>query len=130
VPDRAEAVFDGRLAPPHDAGQALAALQRLLPSARLEIRSERLRPVETAAGHPLVRAALAAAGKGEAIGSPTMSDMALLQGVPAVKCGPGQSVRSHTADEYVLRSELEAGCAFYRALAPLALQALAAATAS
>jgi acetylornithine deacetylase len=127
VPDRAEALFDCRLAPPADARQALALLERLLPSAQVTIRSERLKPVETAADHPLVRAALAAAGRDEAVGSSTMSDMALLQGVPAIKCGPGQSARSHTPDEYVLRSELEAGCVFYLSLVPLALEALAAA---
>lgn len=130
VPDRAEALFDCRLAPPHEAQEVRELLQRLLPSARVEVRSARLRPVETAAEHPLVRAALRAAGKAAAIGSSTMSDMALLPGVPAVKCGPGVSARSHTSDEYVLLTELEAGCAFYRALAPLALEALAAAPAA
>ncbi len=130
VPDRAEALFDCRLAPPHDALEARELLQRLMPSARVEIRSARLRPVETAAEHPLVRAALRAAGRTSAVGSATMSDMALLPGVPAVKCGPGVSARSHTSDEFVLLTELEAGCAFYRALAPLALEALAAAPAA
>jgi len=43
-----------------------------------------------------------------------------------VKCGPGDSRRSHTPDEYLLLDELEAGAAFYAALAPLALEALAA----
>jgi len=129
VPDRAEALFDCRLAPPHDADEALALLQRRLPTARVEVRSSRLRPVETSAEHPLVRSALRAAGRQTAIGSATMSDMALLAGVPAVKCGPGETARSHTPDEYVLRSELVAGCAFYLALAPQALEALASAPA-
>jgi acetylornithine deacetylase len=130
VPDRAEALFDCRLAPPHDADQARELLRRELPSALVEVRSSRLRPVETAADHPLVLAALGAAGRAVAIGSATMSDMALLAGVPAVKCGPGQTSRSHTPDEYVLRSELLAGCAFYLELAPRALEALASAPAA
>ena len=62
-------------------------------------------------------AALAASANTAAIGSSTMSDMALLQGVPAVKCGPGESARSHTPDEFITEPELRAGCDFYRALA-------------
>ena len=80
------------------------------------MRSERLRAVETPAEHRLVRAALAAAGQPQAVGSNTLSDMALLSGVPAIKCGPGESARSHRPDEYVRVDELEAGAAFYRDL--------------
>jgi acetylornithine deacetylase len=126
VPDRAEALFDARLAPPHDAAEVAALLRERLPGADVRVRSARLLPVETAEGHPLVRAALAAAGRARAVGSSTMSDMALLAGTPAVKCGPGLSVRSHTPDEFVTRPELEAGAAFYRRFAPAALEALAA----
>ena len=125
VPDRAEALFDCRLAPPNSAREAQALLQARLPSARVEIRSARLAAVETQDEHPLVQAALAAAGKPRAIGSATMSDMALLAGAPAVKCGPGETVRSHTPDEFVLRSEVEAGRDFYLSFAPAALAALA-----
>ena len=124
VPDRAEAVFDARLAPPHTAQDAAAAVAALLPTASVEVRSDRLKPVETAGDHPLVRAGLAAAGRAAAIGSQTLSDMALLGGVPAIKCGPGQTARSHTPDEYVLRSEVEAGAEFYLRFATLALEAL------
>lgn len=124
IPDHAEALFDGRLAPPHDAHEAVAELQSRMPRAHVSIKSERLRPVETAADHALVQVALRCTGKTEAVGSATLSDMALLSGVPAIKCGPGQTIRSHTPDEFVLRSELEAGCAFYRALVPAALAAL------
>jgi acetylornithine deacetylase len=130
VPDRAEALFDARLAPPHDGEAARAAVAARLPSARVSIHSERLKPVETAAEHPFVREACMAAGAVEAVGSSTLSDMALLRGIPAVKCGPGQTARSHTPDEFVLLSELEAGHAFYRAFAPRALSCLAAVAAA
>lgn len=126
VPDHAEAIFDARLAPPHDATHAVEALAARFPTARIEIRSDRLKPSETPADHPLVGAALRAAGRSHAIGSPTMSDMALLTGIAAVKVGPGDTSRSHTPDEYVRVEELEAGFRFYSALAPLALEALAA----
>ena len=124
VPDRAEALFDARLTPLHGAEDALAALAARMPRAVLGVKSARLKPCETAAGHPFVLAALRAAGRESAIGSVTMSDMALLQGVPAVKCGPGETARSHTPDEYVLSSELDAGVGFYTRFAPLALDAL------
>ncbi len=124
VPDLAEAVFDARLAAPHDADGCVARLAEHLPSAELSVRSRRLGPVETPADHPLVRAALAAAGRAEAVGSSTLSDMALLPGVPAVKCGPGRTERSHTPNEYVTRDELAAGAAFYAAVVPAALSAV------
>jgi acetylornithine deacetylase len=124
VPDRAQATFDARLAAPHDARSVRALLAARLPTAEVAIRSERLAAVETEAAHPLVRCALACAGRARAIGSSTLSDMALLRGIPAVKCGPGESVRSHTPDEHVLAREVEAGAAFYAALVPRALGAL------
>ena len=125
VPDHAEALFDCRLAPPHDGESARGAVAARLPGASVSIKSERLMPIETAADHPFVLEACRAAGVERAVGSSTLSDMALLRGVPSVKCGPGQTARSHTPDEYVLLNELEAGLAFYRALAPRALTALA-----
>jgi acetylornithine deacetylase len=121
VPDRAEALFDARLSPLHSGDDARALLQQRLPTAELTVKSQRLRPFETAPSHPLVRAALATLGRESAIGSSTLSDMALLQGVPAIKCGPGETARSHTPDEFVLRSELEAGVDFYTRFAPVAL---------
>jgi len=124
VPDLAEAVFDCRLNPPHDAAACRRALEDQLPNAQVSVKSERLAPVETPERHPLVQAALRCAGKRRAIGSSTLSDMALLPGVPAVKCGPGASERSHTRNEFVLRSELEAGARFYARLVPMALAAL------
>jgi len=124
VPDRAELVLDCRLAPPHSAADARRVVAEHLPAAEVTIASERLKPFETAEDHPLVRAALECAGRTRAIGSTTLSDMALLSGVPAVKCGPGDTARSHTSDEYVLASELEAGAGFYARFVPAALAAL------
>lgn len=48
----------------------------------------------------------------EPFGSSTLSDMALIP-FPALKMGPGKSSRSHTAGEYILKSELEHGVAAY-----------------
>jgi acetylornithine deacetylase len=41
-------------------------------------------------------------------GSPTTSDKALMT-FPALKIGPGDSARSHTANEYILLDEIASG---------------------
>lgn len=48
-------------------------------------------------------------------GSPTLSDQALIP-YPTIKIGPGDSARSHTADEYILLSEIREGIEGYIAL--------------
>lgn len=45
-------------------------------------------------------------------GSPTTSDQAVIP-YPSIKIGPGDSARSHTADEFILISELEEGFRIY-----------------
>jgi acetylornithine deacetylase len=52
-----------------------------------------------------------ALGKG-CFGSATLSDKALMP-FPALKMGPGDSARSHTADEFIYLSEIEDGIATY-----------------
>lgn len=60
--------------------------------------------------HPLVQAALA---QGRTpFGSPTLSDQALMPW-PSMKMGPGDSRRSHTANEYILVSELREAIEMY-----------------
>jgi acetylornithine deacetylase len=44
--------------------------------------------------------------------SPTTSDIALLR-LPALKMGPGDSARSHSADEFVYLSEVEEAIGIY-----------------
>ncbi|MGN1232208.1 MAG: M20/M25/M40 family metallo-hydrolase [Candidatus Cryptobacteroides sp.] len=53
--------------------------------------------------HPVVRRAESIGT--ELFGSPTTSNQTLLD-FPSVKIGPGDSARSHTADEYILKSEI------------------------
>jgi acetylornithine deacetylase len=45
-----------------------------------------------------------------------MSDLVFFDGLPAIKCGPGRTERSHTPDEFVLASEVRDGARFYGAL--------------
>lgn len=72
--------------------------------------SFRLQPSHIDPAHPLAARAVALCGP--AYGSPTLSDQALLS-CPSLKLGPGQSARSHTADEYIEISELEQALELY-----------------
>lgn len=73
-------------------------------------RSTRLSPSAIALDHPLVVAAVAL-GR-ETFISPTTSDQALLS-IPSMKMGVGDSARSHSADEYILLSEIREGIELY-----------------
>ena len=73
-------------------------------------RSTRLRSSAIAMDHPLVKAGLSL-GR-EYYGSPTSSDKALMP-FPALKMGPGDSARSHTADEYIYVDEIKEGIDLY-----------------
>lgn len=73
-------------------------------------RSTRLRSSAIALDHPLVKAGLKI-GRNY-YGSPTTSDKALMH-FPALKIGPGDSARSHTADEYIYIDEIEEGIELY-----------------
>jgi acetylornithine deacetylase len=73
-------------------------------------RSIRLRPSSIPKEHPIVQAGISMGRN--TYGSPTTSDQALLD-CPSLKMGPGDSARSHTADEYVYLSEVEEGIQLY-----------------
>ena len=45
-------------------------------------------------------------------GSPTLSDQAVLY-CPSLKLGPGDSIRSHSADEFIYLQEIEEGIKIY-----------------
>lgn len=115
IPDRCKLVVDIRTTPAISPDEIIALVKKTV-EGEVTIRSNRLGSVETDASHPIVRAALAANPSGRAYGSPTLSDWVFLKGIPTVKAGPGDSKRSHTPDEYLEVSELEAGVLFYEKL--------------
>ncbi|MGB5005987.1 MAG: peptidase dimerization domain-containing protein, partial [Ferruginibacter sp.] len=78
--------------------------------AEVKPRSMRLRSSKIDKAHPLVLAGINL-GK-QTYGSPTTSDASLIP-VPVLKCGPGDSARSHTADEFIYLSEIEDGINTY-----------------
>ncbi|MBD0332368.1 MAG: M20 family metallo-hydrolase [Chitinophagaceae bacterium] len=77
---------------------------------RVTPRSLRLRPTFVSLDHPLVKAGLAV-GRNY-FGSPTTSDKALMS-FPALKMGPGDSSRSHIADEFIFIDEIMEGIEIY-----------------
>ncbi|WP_026897239.1 M20 family metallo-hydrolase [Daejeonella oryzae] len=73
-------------------------------------RSLRLKPSFIDTGHPIVQAGISLGRK--TYGSPTTSDQALLD-IPSLKMGPGDSARSHMADEYIFINEITEGIGIY-----------------
>lgn len=73
-------------------------------------RSFRLNSSHISAEHPFVKRAVKLGRV--PFGSPTLSDQALMK-FPSVKIGPGKSSRSHTADEYIMVSEIEEAIRLY-----------------
>jgi acetylornithine deacetylase len=73
-------------------------------------RSTRLKSTNISLEHPLVKAGHIL-GRSH-YGSPTTSDKALMP-FPALKMGPGDSARSHTADEFIYLDEIKQGIELY-----------------
>lgn len=73
-------------------------------------RSMRIKSSVIAPGHPLVKAGQSLGRT--CYGSPTTSDKALMP-FPALKMGPGDSARSHTADEFIFVNEIKQGIDLY-----------------
>lgn len=105
VPDRCHFVIDLRVNEQYKNEEAVALLQDQMRHSQLTARSLRLQSSSIAADHPLVLAGLRATG-GQCYGSPTLSDQALMP-FPTLKLGPGDSARSHTANEWVGIAEIE-----------------------
>ena len=117
VPAECRFVVDIRTTDAYTNEETVEIVRRYMRSEAVP-RSTRIRASAVASEHPLVAAA-AALGIDRFV-SPTTSDMALMS-FASLKMGAGDSARSHTADEYVLRSEVEQGVEGYiRYIAELA----------
>lgn len=109
VPDLCHLVVDVRTTDVMSNQQVLDLIQNSL-KCEVVARSTRLNPSSIPINHPIVKA-------GETLGmtkygSPTLSDQALMP-FPTLKLGPGDSARSHTADEYIYLREIEEGIELY-----------------
>lgn len=109
VPGSCSFTLDVRVTECYTHEEIIAMLSQQLRS-RIRPRSLRLRSSFISPHHPLVQAGMGLGSK--CYGSPTLSDKALMP-FPALKCGPGDSARSHTANEYIGVDEFHNGIRFY-----------------
>ncbi|MBS1524061.1 MAG: M20 family metallo-hydrolase [Bacteroidetes bacterium] len=79
-------------------------------SSDVKPRSIRLKPSKIEKDHPIVQAGIALGRT--TYGSPTTSDQSLLD-IQSLKVGPGDSARSHTADEFIYLDEIREGIDLY-----------------
>ena len=112
VPADCRFTIDVRINELYTLEEVLHLLQQQVQS-RLQARSLRLRATSIAHHHPLVKAGIRYGA--QPYGSPTTSDKALMP-FPALKIGPGDSARSHVADEYIFIDDLKKGMDGYHAL--------------
>ncbi len=109
VPSTCKMVVDVRVNELYSFEEILATINQHV-GATVTPRSLRMRSTGIALEHPIIKAGLAL-GKGY-YGSVTTSDKALMK-FPTLKMGPGDSARSHTADEYIFIKEIEDGIVTY-----------------
>ncbi len=109
VPAECKFVVDVRVNELYSLEDVLQTIRQNVKS-EVNARSTRLRSSMIALDHVLVKSGLSM-GK-TCYGSPTTSDKALMP-FPALKIGPGDSARSHTADEFVYIEEVYRGIADY-----------------
>jgi len=109
VPDVCHFVCDVRTNEHYPNKKAAKIIKELIDS-EVKPRSFRLNSSGVSIYHPFVQKAKEKNIK--IYGSPTTSDQAIIA-FPSVKMGPGDSARSHTADEYILQSEIFAGIDLY-----------------
>ena len=103
VPDLLHFVIDVRPTELYRNEDILDFLQSQMKHCQLEARSFRLRSSSISLDHPLVQACLQKGLK--PFGSPTLSDQALMPWA-SLKIGPGDSARSHSANEYIGLDEI------------------------
>ena len=103
VPDTLHFVIDVRPNEFYDNESLYAFLCSQMKKCELKARSFRLHSSSIALQHPLVARCLSMGM--QPFGSPTLSDQALMP-FPSLKLGPGQSSRSHSADEFICFEEI------------------------
>jgi len=110
VPAEVDLVIDVRVNDRYTNAEIAKILKKKSPCTTMEARSLRLNSSSIPITHPLVEAGIEL-GR-ETYGSPTLSDQACLS-CPSLKLGPGDSTRSHTADEFIYIDEIEEGIKIY-----------------
>jgi acetylornithine deacetylase len=109
VPDECSFVVDVRATDAYSLEETLEIIKQNVKS-EVTPRSIRLSPSGISLDHPIVKKGIALGMK--PYGSPTLSDQALMP-FTSIKIGPGDSARSHTADEYIFVEEIYGGIEGY-----------------
>tara|TARA_R110002020_G_scaffold454448_6_gene670151 strand:+ start:72585 stop:73649 length:1065 start_codon:yes stop_codon:yes gene_type:complete len=110
VPADVSLVIDVRVNDRYTNQEITDLLQQKSPCDELKPRSLRLNSSSIPVDHELVKAGIALGRT--TYGSPTLSDQAVLT-CPSLKLGPGDSTRSHSADEFIYVHEIEEGIDLY-----------------
>jgi acetylornithine deacetylase len=110
VPAQVDLVIDVRVNDAYSNQEIAAILEEKSPCTKITPRSLRLNSSAISTEHELVKAGIEIGGK--TYGSPTLSDQACLT-CQSLKLGPGDSTRSHSADEFIYLSEIEEGIQIY-----------------
>jgi len=103
VPDECHFVIDVRTNEYYQNEYLFSFLQKHMKKSELKARSFRLSSSHIPVGNPLVQKSIKMGMV--PFGSPTLSDQALMP-FPSMKLGPGESSRSHSADEFICISEI------------------------
>lgn len=109
VPAQVDLVVDVRVNDRYTNQEIAEMLQKEAPC-KMTPRSLRLNSSCIDPDHALVKSGMALGRK--TYGSPTLSDQAALS-CQSVKLGPGDSTRSHSADEFIYVNEIEEGIDLY-----------------
>ncbi|MFD1096412.1 M20 family metallo-hydrolase [Salegentibacter chungangensis] len=118
VPAKVDLVIDVRVNDKYSNAEIDEILQKKAPVDEIKARSLRLNSSSIPKDHELVIAGMELGMK--TYGSPTLSDQAMLK-CPSLKLGPGDSKRSHSADEFIYVKEIEEGIEKYIKLLEKAL---------
>ncbi|WP_346880827.1 M20 family metallo-hydrolase [uncultured Algibacter sp.] len=110
VPADVKLVIDVRVNDAYSNAEIAEFLQENAPCTNITPRSLRLNSSSIPVDHDLVKAGISMGRT--TYGSPTLSDQAVLS-CPSLKLGPGDSTRSHSADEFIYVNEIEEGVKIY-----------------
>lgn len=110
VPAHVDLVIDVRVNDAYSNTEIAEILQENAPLTKITPRSLRLNSSSIPLNHNLVKAGIAMGRS--TYGSPTLSDQAVLT-CPSLKLGPGDSTRSHSANEFIYLKEIEDGIKIY-----------------
>ena len=111
-PDKCTMLMDIRTNEFYDNEEVYEFIRQHLKS-EVKAHSFRLKSSRIDPEHPLIRKCVAMGMK--PFGSPTLSDQALMH-FPSFKLGPGESSRSHSANEFIRISEIRDAIAKYETL--------------